>query len=285
MLRRPPLPVERLLHQPEHPLLAAGLLGQGVALVAGLQAPPVDEVALARPGVVLVAAHRPDQADERRSRREHLDHPRAALDLAVHALLDVVRPHPVPVLPGEGEVGEGRGRGVLEELGAAPVHGGEQVDGAAVAGPHERRVRLGEGGLERRDGGRPVAPPAAALQHVALEVRDAALPGGAGQGLADGPGEALVGVRDDEAHAREPAGPERQQEAAPGEVGLGVDALYAHDAPARRARACHRGDERHRPRRAGLAARHVGGVEPQVRPLLGGEVRCVSSSRFEQNGQ
>ena len=47
------------------------------------------------------------------------------------------------------------------------------------------------------------------------------------------PDEALVGVRDDEAHAREPAGPERQQEAAPGEVGLGVDALYAHDAPAR----------------------------------------------------
>ena len=107
MLRRPPLSVERLLHQPEHPLLAAGFLGQGLALVAGLQAPPVDEVALARPGVVLVAAHRPDEAHEGLRRREHLDHPRAALDLAVHALLDVVRPHPVPVLPGEREVGEG----------------------------------------------------------------------------------------------------------------------------------------------------------------------------------
>lgn len=53
----------------------------------------------------------------------------------------------MPVLPGEREVGEGRGRGLLEELGAALVHGGEQVDGAAVARPHERRVRLGEGGL------------------------------------------------------------------------------------------------------------------------------------------
>ncbi len=46
------------------------------------------------------------------------------------------------------------------------VHGGERVDGAAVARPHERRVRLGEGGLEGRDGGRAVALPAAALQHV-----------------------------------------------------------------------------------------------------------------------
>ena len=41
-----------------------------------------------------------------------------------------------------------------------------------------------------------------------------------------------------------------------------------------RRRARHRGDERHRPRRARLAARHVGGVEPQVGPLARGEVRA-----------
>ena len=45
----PPLPVERLLDEPEDPRLAAGLRGQGLALVARLEAPPVDEVALARP--------------------------------------------------------------------------------------------------------------------------------------------------------------------------------------------------------------------------------------------
>ena len=49
----------------------AGLRGQGLALVARLEAPPVDEVALARPRVVLVEAHRPDQPHQRRRRREH----------------------------------------------------------------------------------------------------------------------------------------------------------------------------------------------------------------------
>ena len=37
-----------------------------------------------------LAAHRAHQADQRRLRREALDHARAALDLAVAALLDVV---------------------------------------------------------------------------------------------------------------------------------------------------------------------------------------------------
>ena len=74
----------------------------------------------------------------------------------------------------------------------------EELDGAAVAGAHERGVGLGEGGLERRDGRRPVALPAAALEHVALEVGDAALPSGAGQRLAHRADEPLVGVGGDE---------------------------------------------------------------------------------------
>ena len=218
--RRPPLPVERLLHQPEHPLLAAGFLGQGFALVAGLQAPPVDEVALARPGVVLVAAHRPDQAHEGLRRREHLDHPRAPLDLAVHALLDVVRPHPVPVLPGERGVGEGRGRGLLEGLGAALVHGGEQVDGAAVARPPPSAGSASAKAALRAATAAEPSPfpcgsaPSTLRSRCAMQRCQAA----PGRDSRHGPDEALVGVRDDEAHAREPAGPERQQEAAPGEV-------------------------------------------------------------------
>ncbi len=65
VLRRAPLPVERLPHQPERPPHPAGPLRQGPAPAAGLRAPPVDEVALARPRVVLVAAHRPREPHQR----------------------------------------------------------------------------------------------------------------------------------------------------------------------------------------------------------------------------
>lgn len=162
MLRHPPLPVERLADDPEHPLGPARLRGEGLALVAGRERPGVDEVPRGEPDVVLVAAHRADQPDQRVERGEHLHDPRAPLDLAVHPLLDVVGPHPDGVLAREVQVGERRRPRLLEQLGAARVDG-----------------RVAD------------VAPAAAVTHVALEVRDAALPGRDREGLADRAGEPL----------------------------------------------------------------------------------------------
>lgn len=191
MLRHPPLPVERLADDPEHPLGPARLRGEGLALVAGRERPGVDGVPRGEPGVVLVAAHRADQPDQRVERGEHLHDPRAPLDLAVHPLLDVVGPHPDGVLAREVQVGERRRPRLLEQLGAARVDGRQQVAGLAVAGADERGVALGERRLEGRHGRVADVAPAAAVAHVALEVRDAALPGRVREGLADRAGEPL----------------------------------------------------------------------------------------------
>lgn len=43
MLRHPPLPVERLADEPRYPADPVRLLGQGFALVPGLERPGVDE--------------------------------------------------------------------------------------------------------------------------------------------------------------------------------------------------------------------------------------------------
>lgn len=97
-----------------------------------------------QPRVVLVAAHHPHEPDQRLVGRKHLDHPGPALDLRVHAPLDVVGPYPDPVRAGEVEVGQGRRRGLLEQLRPRGVARAKQLAGAPVAGPHEPRVGLGE---------------------------------------------------------------------------------------------------------------------------------------------
>ena len=99
---------------------------------------------------------RPGEPRERLRRREHLHHPRPALDLGVQALLQVVRPDPPRVLAGEVEVGERVRPRLLQQGPRVGVLGREQLRGLREARPHELRVGLAEGDLEL-DPGEPAA--------------------------------------------------------------------------------------------------------------------------------
>lgn len=81
----------------------------------------------------------------------------------------------------EVEVGEGVGLGVLQQLAGPPAHGRYLGRRAAVRRAHERGVALGEHGLHGRQRAGLVGPRREPPGDVALEVHDAALPGGRGR--------------------------------------------------------------------------------------------------------
>ena len=169
------------------------------------------------------------------------------------------------VLGREGHVGEHVGLGLVHEGGELGHLGPELVGDAAPLGAGGLGVVLGEGG---GDEGRDDA--AAALagmgQGVAHEVDAAALPGG-GEHLGDGRLDALVGVGDDQLDAAQAAPGELAQEVGPEGLGLGGADLHAeHLAPAVGVDA-DGDDDGDRDDAAGLADLHVGGVDPQIRPV------------------
>src|SRR6185437_1186775 len=112
------------------------------------------------------------------------------------------------------------------------------------------------------------APPALAgmRQRVAHEVDAAALPAGV-EHLGDGGLDALVGVGDDEFDAAQTAAGELAQKRRPERLGLGGTDVHAENlAPAVTVDA-NRDDHRDRYDAAILAHLHIGGVDPQIRPV------------------
>lgn len=221
----------------------------------------------ARPLLARLAAHGSDEPDERCLGGEALDHPRPALYLPVQALLHVVRAYAAAVPGREVEVRWRIGRGGLHDGRGASQQAGDEPARGLVHGAGPRRVPLGEDGVRDPAGRGPPGPRGDRRDDVALQMDDAALPCGAGEGLAHRAHDAAVRVGGHALHPVEAAFAEPAQEALPAGVGLGVDTGEA-DHPADPVLADGHGGG------AGAVApaRHVGGVHPQVREALTGQV-------------
>ena len=101
---------------------------------------------------------------------------------------------------------------------------------------------------------------------VAHEVHTAALPRG-GQHLGNGGLDALMRVRDDQLDAPQAATGELAQEPRPEGLGLGWSDVHAEHLAAPVAVDPDRHDHRHRHDPALAPRLHVGGVDPQIRPI------------------
>ena len=99
---------------------------------------------------------------------------------------------------------------------------------------------------------------------VALEVRQAPLPGAARQDPGDGGDEPGVGVGHREPHAAQPPVPEGAEELGPGGLALAVEAGAAEELLVPGGRHADRRDERDARVAPAGPALHVGGVEPHV---------------------
>ena len=165
----------------------------------------------------------------------------------------------------ERQVGQRRLLGLQQGLAGALGELQDLLGRLLVARPHQDRALLGEDGLHGLAGAALVLPLADAPRHVAHEVRHAALPGGALEGLGRRRPEPLVRVRDDEPHALDAACAQVGQERPPARAALRVDAVHAQEALVARVVEPDGGHDRLGHRAALHAALHVGCVEPEVR--------------------
>lgn len=170
-----------------------------------------------------------------------------------------------PVLGREGHVGEYIGLRFVEEAGELGELGAELVGDLSPLGVCGLGIVLGKGGGD--EGGDDTPPALAGMrERVAHEVHAAALPGGV-EHLGDSGLDALMGIRHDQLDAAQAAARELAQERTPERLGFRRTNIHAeHFAPAITVDA-DRDNHRDRDDAALLAHLHVGGVDPQIRPV------------------
>lgn len=162
------------------------------------------------------------------------------------------------------EVDQRVGLGLLQHSRRPRAAPRQHVARRVVHGRHGGGVAP-EGHLRRDPAHAAPELPGADLAHaVAHEVDRAALPRGALEDLAERPDEPRVGVQDDEPHARRPARADGPQEGEPRVVGLGVNHVYAQNAPPAARIAADGGDHGGGGDAPLAAALDVGRVEPDV---------------------
>lgn len=258
------LPYDLVRGQPDRlePLALERFRGRGRGGRAGGRLGRGDPVG--GPPALLSGEHRAHEPHHGRLGGERLHRAVPPLDLAVRALLHVVRPDLLPVLAGEGHEGERVLPRALEDVagrageGAHP--GRRQVPRrAGDVGVGLPRARPDQVGGERLAGEAvDVAP------DVALEVRQAPLPGAARQDPGDGGDEPRVGVGHREPHAAQAPVPEGAEELGPGGLALAVEAGAAEELLVPGGRHADRRDERDARVAPAGPALHVGRVEPHV---------------------
>lgn len=128
-----------------------------------------------------------------------------------------------------------------------------------------RRIVLCEGGGDEGGDDAPAAL-AGMGESVANEVDPAALPGG-GEDLGDGRLDAFMGVGDHELDAAQAPAGELAQEPGPEGLRLGRADIHAEHLPPAVGIDAHRDDHGDRDDTPVLPDLHVGGVDPQVRPV------------------
>lgn len=169
------------------------------------------------------------------------------------------------VLRWERHIGQHVWLGLIHEGGELWQFGTELVGDLAPLSPGRFGIVLGEGGGDEGGDDTPAAL-AGMRQDVAHEVHAAMLPGSI-EHLGDGSFDALMSVGDHQLYAAKPAAGELAQERRPERLGLGRADIHAQNlAPAVTVDAD--GDDyRNRHDAAILAHLHVGGIDPQIRPI------------------
>jgi hypothetical protein len=179
---------------------------------------------------VLLGQHGADQADQRVAVGKDADHVGAPADLAVEPLGGVVRPDLPPDLLEEGGEGEHVGPGGLQVLGDLGQLVGQRIQDAVELRVHGVGVRLVVDRVQQRPHPRPGRLWGRRHQ-VGRIVGATSLPGGAGQGGADGVDQAAVGISGDQGDPGQAAGGQVPEEAQPAGAVLGGADLQAEDLP------------------------------------------------------
>lgn len=217
-----------------------------------------------RPVLVHLGEHCAQHPYQRLPRREYLHGAAPPLEIAVGALLDVVRAQAPMVGIGEVQVGQGVGLGVLEQIGRLGAHAGDLPAGQVVELAHERGVPLVEHRVQDRGHRRPLLARGGAGGGVPHQVHDASLPCGAREHLLYGAAQPLVGVGGDAEHAVHAPLSQRSQERQPAGAALGVDGVEPEQPPVSVGAGADGGDQRARGHMAAVPALDMGGVQPDV---------------------